>query len=73
MNYRLCVIGSSFVFIFHEFFVSDAYAYLDPGSGSIVIQALIGALVGAGIALKVYWEKIKWKLSSKLSKSKDDE
>lgn len=36
--------------------------YLDPGSGSVILQALVGALVGAGIAVKVYWYKIKEKL-----------
>jgi len=46
------------------FIISDAYAYLDPGSGSIVIQAIIGALVGVGITVRVYWEKIKIKFSS---------
>jgi hypothetical protein len=44
-------------------FISDAYAYLDPGTGSIMIQALIGALVGVGITLKVFWYKIKMKLT----------
>ncbi len=51
--------------LFRGFFVSDAYAYLDPGSGSIVIQAIIGTLVGVGITLKVYWEKIKYMISSR--------
>jgi len=46
------------------FIISDAYAYLDPGSGSIVIQAIIGALVGVGITIKVYWEKLKMKFFS---------
>ncbi|MDH3735658.1 MAG: hypothetical protein OEQ94_01385 [Nitrosopumilus sp.] len=46
------------------FIISDAYAYLDPGSGSIVIQSIIGALVGVGIAIKVYWEKVKMKFYS---------
>jgi hypothetical protein len=58
--------------LFQEFFVSDAYAYLDPGTGSVVIQAMIGALVGVGITLKVYWEKIKYKISSKRIKSNDE-
>jgi len=44
----------------------DAYAYIDPTSGSIVIQVLIGAFVGVGITLKVYWEKIKYKFSVRL-------
>ena len=40
-------------------FFSDAYAYIDPGSGSVIFQGLIGVLVGAGIAVKLYWLKIK--------------
>lgn len=32
--------------------------YLDPGSGSILIQVLIGGLVGLVAALKLYWGKI---------------
>ena len=44
-------------------FVSDAYAYIDPASGSMFIQVIIGALVGVGITLKLYWAKIRFKLS----------
>lgn len=47
--------------IFGHLSISDAYAYLDPGSGSIIIQLLVGTLVGAGIVLKLYWEKFKMK------------
>ncbi|MBA4717685.1 MAG: hypothetical protein HRO68_00660 [Nitrosopumilus sp.] len=50
--------------IFRGLFISDAYAYLDPGTGSLVIQIVIGALVGAGIAVKVFWIKLKYKFSS---------
>ena len=52
----------SFLFLFP---VLDAFAYIDPGTGSIVIQAMIGALVGVGITLKIYWYKIKEKLLEK--------
>ena len=48
---------------FHHIFISNAYAYIDPGSGSAIIQMLIGTLVGLGIALKVYWHKIKMRFS----------
>jgi hypothetical protein len=48
--------------IFTCFPMLDAYAYIDPGTGSIVFQAIIGALVGVGITLKIYWIKIKEKL-----------
>ena len=51
-----------------SFFISDAYAYLDPGTGSVFIQAIIGALVGIGITLKIYWYKIKEKIASSSKK-----
>lgn len=54
----------SIFLVFYTYLVSDAYAYIDPGSGSIVIQMIIGALVGAGIAVKVFWAKLKYKISS---------
>lgn len=33
--------------------------YLDPGSGSFILQILIAALLGAGIALRASWGRIK--------------
>lgn len=51
------------------FWIQDAYAYIDPGTGTIIIQALIGALVGVAITLKIYWYKLKEKLSG-VSKKK---
>lgn len=33
--------------------------YLDPGSGSVILQAIIAAVLGVGVLTKVYWEKIK--------------
>ena len=51
------------LFIFHQFFISNAYAYIDPGSGSLILQMLIGTLVGLGITLKIYWHKIRMKFS----------
>lgn len=40
-------------------FPNFAQAYLDPGSGSYIIQLLFGVLFGASYLVKVYWEKIK--------------
>ena len=51
-----------------QFFISDSYAYIDPGSGSLVIQMIIGALVGLAITLKVYWYTFKEKISSVIRK-----
>jgi hypothetical protein len=35
-----------------------AQAYLDPGSGSFIIQVLIAALAGAVLTLRVFWDRI---------------
>ena len=40
-------------------FLPNIGGYIDPGSGSLVIQMIIGALVGIGITLKIYWYKLK--------------
>ncbi len=34
-------------------------AYVDPGSGSFILQALIATLAGAAVAINAYWAKIK--------------
>lgn len=33
--------------------------YLDPGSGSFIIQIAIAALLGLGVALRASWSRIK--------------
>lgn len=45
----MCVLG----------YTSPVYAYLDPGTGSIIIQGVIATVVGAGVAMKIYWHKIR--------------
>jgi len=34
-------------------------AYIDPGSGSAIVSAIIGFFVAIGLAIKTYWYKIK--------------
>jgi hypothetical protein len=38
---------------------SPALAYLDPGSSSIILQALLAAAVGVSMAWKTLWYKVK--------------
>ena len=37
--------------------------YLDPGSSSILVQVLLGGVVGIAAVLKFYWSKIRGVLS----------
>ncbi|ANW05326.1 hypothetical protein LMTR13_05760 [Bradyrhizobium icense] len=36
---------------------SSAHAYLDPGTGSIILQVLLGGIAGLVLAIKLYWHK----------------
>jgi hypothetical protein len=38
---------------------SQAYAYLDPNSGSILLQVLLGGLAGVALSFRMFWENIK--------------
>lgn len=49
--------------------VQEAYAYLDPGTGSYVLQILIASLLGALFMLKVFWGRILGFFGKSLSKS----
>jgi hypothetical protein len=35
------------------------HEYLDPGSGSFLIQLLIGGLVAVGFGIRMFWGRIK--------------
>jgi hypothetical protein len=37
----------------------DAHAYLDPGTGSFLLQVLIGGIAGSLVTVKLYWAKVK--------------
>jgi len=46
--------------------------YLDPGSGSILLQLLLAVVLGAGVILRTQWSKIK-SLFGRKDASVDDE
>lgn len=45
------------VFLMVVGFSSSAWAYLDPGTGSMVLQLLLGGVAGAIVILKLYWRR----------------
>lgn len=48
--------------------ITPASAYLDPGTGTMLFQALIAVLMGLGLTVKIYWEKIKNRLTGNKTK-----
>jgi len=51
---------------------SPAYAYLDPGTGSMILSALIGLAAAVGLALKMFWYRIVGWFRGKGAPAADD-
>ena len=53
--YATIAVGAALVFSFPN----NAYAYLDPGTGSMLLQGCIAAVAGGLLIMRAYWSK--WK------------
>jgi Na+/proline symporter len=40
-------------------FSAAAHAYLDPGTGSILVQSLLAGIAGAAAVVSLYWQRVK--------------
>jgi hypothetical protein len=40
------------------FFATPAYAYLDPGTGSAILQGILGGIAAIAVVTKLYWYRI---------------
>ena len=47
--------------------------YLDPGSGSFIIQIAIAVLLGLGVALRASWSRIKTFFGAKPKPEEEDD
>ncbi len=51
------------ILIITGFFLLNNLGYIDPGALTGFMAIVIGGIVGAGMTLKLYWYKIKQKIS----------
>lgn len=47
------------MFLFVSHLSGGLQAYLDPGTGSMALQLLIGGLVAALATFRLYWDRMK--------------
>ena len=52
---------------------APAFAYIDPGTGSFLVQGVIAAVIGVGVAGKLFWAKIKAALTGNPIEENDDD
>ena len=45
-------------FVFSSLAVAPAYAYLDPGTGSMIIQGILAGLAMAAMGIKMFWSRL---------------
>jgi len=50
----------------------NAYGYIDPGTGSLIIQSIIGAIAAIGVTLKIYWHKLHLIFSKRQTSAEED-
>lgn len=48
-------------------------AYIDPGSGSFIVQALVATAAGLAVAARRYWSQIRALLGRPAEAAEDDE
>lgn len=58
------------VLLFLSFSTKNAHAYLDPGTGSFILQVLAAGALGGLFAVKTFWGNITTFFSNILSKNK---
>ena len=51
----------------------SAFAYLDPGTGSMLLQVILGGIAAVGVALKLFWHKIRVALGMSKKTAAEDE
>jgi hypothetical protein len=61
----------AFALILLALITEPAFAYLDPGTGSMLLQVILGGIAAVGVALKLFWHKIRVAIG--LSKKPDAE
>jgi hypothetical protein len=47
-------------------------AYLDPGSGSMLVQLLLGGIAGAAVIMKLGWDRFKDMFRSSSAKQREN-
>ena len=65
---KICFIST----VIYFFSLTNSYAYIDPGSGSIILQAILAFIAAIVSTASFYWNKIKFFLKNKFKKKDED-
>jgi hypothetical protein len=69
MNIRRFLIVTSLLLLAAE----PVFAYLDPGTGSMLLQVILGGVAAVAVAIKLFWYKIRAAVGLGKKSSAEDE
>jgi hypothetical protein len=52
------IVKGWFLLIITFLYAAPAHAYLDPGTGSAILQGILGAIAAIAVVTKLYWYRI---------------
>ncbi len=50
-------------------FHGTAYAYIDPGTGGMLLQLLLGGVAGGLVIVRLYWQRLREIMARMLGRS----
>lgn len=66
------IVGVLLFAIIQIIFTERAYAYIDPGTGSMMIQALLALIATVSVSIGVFWKRIRSFFMRLLNKDKSN-
>ena len=64
--------ASTLTCVFSSLLVAPAHAYIDPGSGSMAVQMIIGGLVAGAFVIKTYYYNLKSRIGRLFGRDSSD-
>jgi len=69
---RWAILFTVFVFIL-LMFPARTHAYIDPGTGSYILQIVIAGIAAGAFAIKMFWRRIRALFSSNRAQEDSDQ
>ena len=69
---RLLIMLQAYL-ISYLFFPSIAFAYVDPGSGSVIVTTILGLIAAIGYTFRKYFYKLKRMISGKKAEEEEQQ
>ena len=68
--HKLLLASKTYIF-FGLFFPSLAFAYVDPGSGSVIVTTILGLIAAIGYTFRKYYYKIRRMITGEKTEQKE--